>query len=74
MTPMSSVAGRYELRRLLGEGTLGRVFEARDSRSGDDVALHLLTSGSARLRAREKLQSYKVKKLRSYNVTTLQTS
>ena len=31
--------GRYEVRGLLGEGTMGRVFRAYDARAGREVAV-----------------------------------
>jgi hypothetical protein len=41
------VAGRYQLARLLGQGGMGSVFEARDVRSGDSCAVKLLNPDSA---------------------------
>ena len=39
--------GRYTLERLLGQGTFGRVYEARDSKLGRKVALKLLNPEQA---------------------------
>ena len=36
------IAGRYEIRVLLGEGGVGRVFVARDHKTGQDIALKVL--------------------------------
>ncbi len=39
--------GSYEILALLGRGGMGRVFRARDSRLGRDVAIKLMTDGEA---------------------------
>jgi len=46
--PSTQAVGRYTLERLLGQGTFGRVYEARDSKLGRKVALKLLNPEQAR--------------------------
>ncbi|MBA2542492.1 MAG: serine/threonine protein kinase, partial [Deltaproteobacteria bacterium] len=48
MPSMPPAVGRYTLERLLGQGTFGRVFEARDSKLGRKLALKLLNPEQAR--------------------------
>jgi serine/threonine-protein kinase len=53
----SALSGRYEVRRELGRGGMGQVFEARDLKHGRSVAIKILDPelaaaiGSARFRA-----------------------
>ncbi len=53
----SALSGRYEVRRELGRGGMGQVFEARDVKHGRSVAIKILDPelaaaiGSARFRA-----------------------
>ncbi len=44
---MHDKLGPYELLNLLGEGGMGQVYEARDSRDGSRVAVKLLRGGAA---------------------------
>ena len=54
--PGSVVAGRYTVRRLLGTGALGRVYQARDGVLGIEVALKILHGEAVRRTgARERL-------------------
>ncbi len=50
---MPEFMGPYQLRRLLGEGGMGQVYEGLDRRSGERVAVKLLRGGSLAT-AREK--------------------
>jgi serine/threonine-protein kinase len=47
MPSIPPAVGRYTLERLLGQGTFGRVFEARDSKLGRKLALKLLNPEQA---------------------------
>ena len=50
---MPEFMGPYQLRRLLGEGGMGQVYEGLDRRSGERVAVKLLRGGALAM-AREK--------------------
>ena len=50
-------AGRYELGPLIGQGGMGRVFRARDTRLSRDVAIKVLRPGpEAEARGRERFE------------------
>jgi len=46
LTPTTKL-GPYEIQSLLGAGGMGEVYRARDPRLGREVAIKILTSGSA---------------------------
>ncbi|MEZ6196770.1 MAG: bifunctional serine/threonine-protein kinase/formylglycine-generating enzyme family protein [Planctomycetota bacterium] len=69
--PQKDHFGRFELVKELGRGGQGRVFLARDTALGRDVALKILTTGGAlspRVRQRFKGEAEKAAKLDHPNV------
>ncbi|MBI4956675.1 MAG: serine/threonine protein kinase, partial [Myxococcales bacterium] len=66
--------GHYEIERLLGSGAMGRVYAARDTRLGRDVALKVLPAELAAhpdRRRRFEREAHAVAKLAHPNVVTL---
>lgn len=57
-SPVSTLAGRYELGELLGRGGMSAVRAGRDLRLGRDVAVKLLApAGAKTLRMRERFEA-----------------
>ena len=66
--------GKFELLRLLGQGTMGRVFLARDSNLGREVALKSILPGNAfgeESRARFQVEARAMAALNHPNIVTL---
>ena len=55
LAPPARIAGRYELRGLLGRGGMGEVHRARDHQLGRDVAIKLLARDASSARFAQRL-------------------
>src|SRR5262249_20697070 len=63
--------GAYEILSLLGSGGMGEVYEARDTRLDATVAIKILTSTDAELKARFEREAKAIASLQHPHICTL---